>query len=90
LAVFSIDRYRNGLVKLHGEREPRNYLLAREIRANLKEEHPRWIPVGRRSISACCTAGHEDFQHRFSKQYMRLTSVVGHGEWAFPIKKEEL
>lgn len=63
-----------------------DYLLAREIRGT-PELYERFQDS---QVSPCYTAGADDFVHKESGRLYRITSVAGHGEWAFEIQEGDL
>lgn len=82
VSVYHDDRF----PELRPERRDEgSFLLAREIKDNVDG---RWEPVSAEQTSACCTAGHRDYAHKFSPgKVYRLSGVVGHGERAREISE---
>ena len=76
--VFSFSR--EGACDHVRTESDRDYLLARDIRAN-----PDRYVKGRHRTEPCCTAGSDDFEEPATGKRWRIFGAAGHGEWAFEI-----
>lgn len=84
--LLEVSTYRDGRPTSVRTADDKDYLLARAIRAN----PGRYQPLGARSISACCTAGTDDFHDVEADRLYRIFGAAGHGEWAFEIQPEDV
>lgn len=80
--VFSFDR--NGVCNHIRTERDRDYLMARDIRAN----PGRFTPI-RRHVEPCYTAGSEDFLDATTDTRWRVFGAAGHGEWAFQLGDDD-
>lgn len=83
--VLAVSTYYDGRPSHVRIETDRDYLMARDIRAN-PSRYPR---AGERHVSPCCTAGHDDFEDADTGQRWRVYGVAGHGEWAFKLDDED-
>lgn len=79
-----VSTYRDGRPSGVRTENYRDYLLARDIRADAT----RYQPLAKREVSPCCTSWYEDFRDLESDRLYRVAGAVGHGEWAFEINPE--
>lgn len=79
--VLCVYTYRDGRPSSVRMETRNDYLLARVIKASPE----RYVQGGERSVSPCCTAGHDDYTDLTTDDVYRVVSVAGHGEWAFKV-----
>lgn len=77
--------YRNGQHTDVGIETGRDYLKAREIKAN----PDRFVLNGNQHTDPCCTAGYDDYRDTQTDEIWRVAGVAGHGKWAFEVKGGE-
>jgi hypothetical protein len=88
--LLHVSTYRDGRptgMRVESDKHAHDYLLAREIRANVEG---RYRAMGERHIAPCCTAGSEEFTDTATGNVFRIFGAAGHGEWAFDVTDDDL
>ena len=67
------------------ETSTHDYLRAAVILANIDGEYEQ---VGERSISPCCTSGHQDWRYKPTGNTYRFVSIAGHGAYAYALEAD--
>lgn len=86
--VIAYDRNQN-VLRIYQETENKDYLLAKEILKDIRSEEPEWELIGNAKVSPCATAKIMDYHNMYSDEYIRVTSIAGHGTYASKIKASE-
>ncbi len=79
--LMTVCTRRGQATSIRTELSSHDYLLAKAIRSDLA----RYAPLAERTISPCCTSGYDDFEDMRTGNHLRVVSVAGHGEYAFPV-----
>ena len=87
--LLNITTYRDGSamgIRTESGDHTHDYLLAREIRANVDG---RYVVDAGRGVTACATAGWDNFRDTQSDTRYRIFGAAGHGEWAFKLGDDD-
>jgi hypothetical protein len=77
--LLTVSKRNQGATDVWVETSNHDYLLAETIRANVDG---RYELTGERSISPCCTSGHNDWRDTIMGDVYRVVSIAGHGSYA--------